>query len=100
MTRQVGIRVGAVSHAEDGTLYLFGYGTYKGRKVPTEENSPGGFMGESIMDAGRKNPCIELDSGSIVWGCECWWGSEEKIKEWEENADEVKRVDIDEQRTN
>lgn len=21
-----------------------------------------------------KNPQIRLDSGAIVWGCECWWG--------------------------
>lgn len=25
-----------------------------------------------------KNPCIELDSGEIVWGYQCWWGVESK----------------------
>jgi hypothetical protein len=27
------------------------------------------------------NPCIRLDSGDIVWGMECWWGPEEKVRE-------------------
>ena len=25
------------------------------------------------------NPCIKLDNGHTVWGCECWWGSEQAI---------------------
>jgi hypothetical protein len=28
----------------------------------------------------RPNPKIVLDNGETVWGCECWWGPEDKIK--------------------
>ena len=35
---------------------------------------------ETMIDRSRRNPCIELDSGEIVWGCECWWGPEEDFK--------------------
>ena len=27
------------------------------------------------------NPRLKLDNGEVVWGCECWWGSEAKIKD-------------------
>lgn len=27
------------------------------------------------------NPCIQLDDGRIVWGFQCWWGNEERVKE-------------------
>ena len=32
-----------------------------------------------------KNPKILLDSGDVVWGMECWWGSETKVKQMLEN---------------
>ena len=71
-------RVMAVSHAEDDILYVFGEGEYLGDKCPADypkEDQPGGWMGEAIVDLpNHTNPCIKLDNGDIVWGCECWWG--------------------------
>lgn len=32
-----------------------------------------------IADSAPKNPRIRLDSGEIVWGCQCWWGPEETV---------------------
>lgn len=63
---EVGERVGAILKADDTTVHLLGYGVYEGMKVPEELGFP--------------NPCIKLDNGGVVWGYQCWWGSEEKIK--------------------
>ncbi len=69
-----GSRVGAIRNADKETVYLFGYGTYEGDEVPPVE--VGGFLTE----IGIENPKIVLDNGKVVWGCQCWWGSEEKTK--------------------
>jgi hypothetical protein len=74
--RDVGIRVGAISHADEETVYLFGYGVYDGDKVPPEELKVQAFG--ILLD--RPNPQITLDDGKLVFGCECWWGPEEKVK--------------------
>lgn len=94
---KVGEKVGAVSHEKDGILYLYGYGTYVGDRVPTEENKPAGWIGESVFEGQRENPCIELDTGKVVWGCECWWGSLSQVEKWE-NQYEVVIIDIEEKR--
>lgn len=60
-------RVGAVRNADKNTVYLYGYGVYEGDEIHPELGFP--------------NPKIQLDNGSVVWGCECWWGSEEKVKQ-------------------
>jgi hypothetical protein len=26
------------------------------------------------------NPMITLDSGDVVWGYECWWGTEDRVR--------------------
>ena len=67
----VGDRVGAVCSANDTEVRFFGYGTYAGDEIPPKE--AGGF------NLGIPNPKIELDNGKAVFGCECWWGSEEKV---------------------
>jgi len=69
---EVGLRVGAVACEGQGVIYLLGYGTYVGDEVPPDEG--GGSMTPFLHRLGRKNPKIVLDSGEIVWGCECWWG--------------------------
>ena len=28
----------------------------------------------------NRNPRIRLDSGDVVWGCQCWWGPEKVVK--------------------
>lgn len=57
------------------------------RKLVTA--SSGGFL--------KTNPKIVLDSGKVVWGCECWWGPEEKMRA-EIAGRRVVDVDIDEAR--
>lgn len=71
--KSVGTRVGAIRNANEETVYLYGYGTYVGDEIPPVEKR---LFGLEIP-----NPKIVLDNGSVVWGRECWWGSEEQIKE-------------------
>ena len=74
MARTIGQRVGAISHTDDKNVYVFGFGTYQGYEVPPEDIK---FFGLPIR---HTNPKILLDSGKVVWGCECWWGDEESVK--------------------
>jgi hypothetical protein len=89
-----GARVGAISHADDNTVYLFGFGTYEGEFVPQDLTTE---LGKLLQDADVPNPRIKLDSGQTVWGCECWWGSEEKITNII-GTREIVHVDIDDVR--
>jgi hypothetical protein len=79
------VRVGALLDAHGDSVRLFGYGEHLG-------NQPCEKLG------GRPNPKIKLDSGKIVWGCECWWGPEEKIKKLVASKKIVIDVDIDDAR--
>lgn len=75
----IGDRVGAISHSDETTVYMFGYGTYQGEEVP-----PKGVIGAFGIDMGElgaKNPKILLDDGNVVWGCQCWWGSENRVEQ-------------------
>ena len=63
---KIGDRIGAILSASNETVNLLGYGVYAG-----EEEPPNFFM---------KNPKLQLDNGKVVWGYQCWWGSEEKVK--------------------
>lgn len=58
------------------TVYLFGFGKYVGDEVPDQE--AGGLAGP-IRHRQAANPKIVLDNGIVVWGCECWWGPEERF---------------------
>lgn len=69
----IGDRVGAVLSAEGETVNLLGYGIYAGDEPVAPE--AGGF------NFGQRNPKLVLDNGDVVWGCECWWGPENIIKE-------------------
>jgi len=93
--RKIGERVGALSHSDGDTAYLFGFGTYRGEEVP-----PPGVqcMGIDLHDMGHTNPKIELDSGKVVWGCECWWGGEGAVRKRLSQFTNVVDVDIDEAR--
>ena len=66
----IGERVGAIRNSNDGIVYMFGFGVYEGREIPPEE------IGLPIP-----NPKIKLDDGSVVWGCQCWWGPEQQIRQ-------------------
>lgn len=72
--REKGSRVGALLSLKGKTAKLFGFGVYDGRFDPE--------TGEETLDVFGGNPRITLDDGrGYVWGFECWWGSEERIKE-------------------
>jgi hypothetical protein len=72
MSRTIGDRVGAILSANETTVKLLGYGTYEGEEVP-----PDGWM----HDAEITNPKIRLDGGDVVWGYQCWWASEDRVKQ-------------------
>jgi hypothetical protein len=69
-----GTRVGAVQSADATTVKLYGYGIYEGDEIPPKE------IDEILAEIGIPNPKITLDNGNVVWGCQCWWGSEERVK--------------------
>ena len=91
-----------MSHANEHTVYMFGWGVYEGdkqrpvgspgilgpvespeatkekvRNILTEGASE--KMIEDATEALLNNPCIKLDNGKLVWGAQCWWGPEEQI---------------------
>ena len=65
---KIGTRVTAISHTKDNKVYIFGYGKYLGEK-PCE------------LLGGIKNPCIELDNGKLIYGCQCWWGETNRVQD-------------------
>ena len=81
MSYEIGERVAAISHTQDNTVYLYGFGVYEGDYIPPKE--VGGFN-----ISGMPNPRIRLDNGKVVYGCECWWGDESRVKE------EIKNMEI------
>lgn len=74
---KVGDRIGCVCSADEKTIQLFGYGVRLEDEVPIEAIGP---MAEVAVLMKRKNPCILLDSGQKIYGCECWWAPEDIIK--------------------
>lgn len=86
----IGQRVGALMGADGDTVRVFGYGTYQGDQIPPAELKV--QMWGVPMD--RPNPCIKLDNGKLVFGCECWWGPEELIKERVKQYSKIVNVDI------
>ena len=89
---KTGDRVGAVLSAKNGVVKFFGYGIYVGDFIPPP-NAIG--MGPIFHDGGIQNPRLDLASGKSVYGCECWWGSEEAVKKRFEGYI-FEEVDIDE----
>lgn len=94
-----GDRVGAIFCTNtDKSVDFFGYGVYEGDFLFGDEGSvePVGFVASLLRGQETPNPRIRLDSGQVVWGCECWWGDEERIKKVLSAAKQVNEVDIDE----
>lgn len=93
---KIGDRVGCFLSVVRPRGLLLGYGTYVGDEVPPNEglSSLTGYL------AGRRmaNPKIVLDSGEIVWGCECWWGPEEEIKAECATLEEVVEISMEDAR--
>ena len=78
MKAKVGDRIGAVLSANAKCVQLLGYGVYSGDEVPPDGL---GGMASVLHECGVPNPKLTLDDGQVTWGCECWWGPEERVKE-------------------
>ena len=68
-------RVGAILSANQDEVKFLGYGEYVGDEVVPAE------VDEMMHTLGVGNPKIVLDNGDVVWGFQCWWGDEAKVKE-------------------
>lgn len=73
----IGSRVGAILSADEREVLLIGFGVYVGDEVPGPEAAG---MARLLHEIDRPNPCIRLDSGEKVYGAECWWGDEERVR--------------------
>lgn len=58
-------RIGAFQQIKNGVMHFYGFGVYEGDHYNDE--------------VGGANPRLKLDSGHVLWGYQCWWGSEDKI---------------------
>ena len=67
----IGNRVIVIAGSDLSTVWLVGYGTYVGDDVPPF------YVDEKKHIKKVKTSKIELDSGQLVWGCECWWKLEQ-----------------------
>jgi hypothetical protein len=74
---RIGDRVGAILTGDDKVVQLIGFGVYEGDFVPLEAV---GMFAEAGRELGHLNPRIKLDDGEVVYGCECWWGSEAEVR--------------------
>jgi len=80
-TAEEGERVGAILKATDEKVYLFGYGTYSEEIPPPDPQGKRGMV-DFVHSANVTNPKLTMDDGTVVWGCECWWGREEEVKKF------------------
>jgi hypothetical protein len=87
----IGDRAGVILKEEGGFIFLIGYGVYLGKEIPVEAVGP---MAEQLRKDEVPNPKIKLDSGSVVYGCECYWGDESGLKRKIEKNPNVIDVDI------
>lgn len=67
---EIGTRVGAIRDGSGDTINLFGFGTYDGRQE---------LPAELALFPGQCNPKITLDDGRVIWGVQCWWGTEDYV---------------------
>lgn len=97
---EVGDRVGAILKSDDtGTIWLLGYGNYLGEQVPDPELGVSSWVMEAFgIDRMDPEPCIRLDSGQLVYGCECWWSTEQDIQDLLGMYKKVELADVDTER--
>jgi hypothetical protein len=62
-----GARVFVAKDMDSDVVYSYGYGTYLGEEVPPASVTVDGKPLE------KPNPKIRLDSGEVIWGCQCFW---------------------------
>ena len=81
---KIGSRVGAILKANSEEVHLLGYGVYDGKFSPPRlfGMSLEEYRGEVENNKAEfpENPRITLDDGRVVWGSQCWWGPEDKVK--------------------
>lgn len=93
------LRVGAILSGSRELVKFLGWGHLEGFGIPDHRSmGRGPLLGfHDIPD-----PKIRLDSGQIVWGCECRWGTAEfiyeKLKDYEKAGVRIEVVDIDAER--
>ena len=96
---KVGDRIGALLSVSETEVKVLGFGIYAGEEVPTRAV---GMLAEILRTTKFPNPKLVLDSGKVVYGCECWWGPQDTVKariaEREARGDTIEYVDIDEVR--
>lgn len=98
-----GDRVMAIYGADEERkeFEVFGAGVYQGEQ-PVEPGTMAFGVDVYKEVPGLESPCILLDSGEKVFGCECWWGSEALVQfELDQARSEgwtVKMVNITEER--
>ena len=95
MKHEVGMRVGVLREANETTVYLYGYGTYEGEKIPDGT----GPVAEALRLADCPVTVLRLDSGEAVYGFECWWADEETVRRVIGDR-EVVQVSVKEDREN
>lgn len=94
---KIGQRVGAflTSEEQENMIYLFGFGEYIGEgEFEVSEVSNNKFIQHINPFNGMLCPKIKLDNGSIIYGNECIFGDEIKIKQFLKNK-QVKKIDVD-----
>lgn len=97
MQTPAGSRVLVLRNAdgEKKRAYVYGEGTYIGnRRPPDGTRTPFGLI-DATIPPGYVNPCIVLDDGRVVWGCQSWWGPPEQIRKRLEGY-EFETVDVNE----
>ena len=92
METKKGKRVGAILEVNENDVKFLGYGNYVGDYIPEEAV---GFLASFFKETQKPCPKIELDSGKVVYGCECWWEEEDRVKKILSTYDRVEDVDID-----
>tara|TARA_S200002703_G_C3775790_1_gene238878 strand:- start:189 stop:509 length:321 start_codon:yes stop_codon:yes gene_type:complete len=97
MKKEVGTRVFAVLSANEDEVRLIGCGKYLGDLPISDADENVRLFGMSPQEVSEHapdlcNPCLEMDDGTIVWGCECWWGPEDNMDEMTKGR---KIVDVD-----
>ncbi len=95
----IGRRVGVIRNTDQDTVYLFGYGTYQGSPIPPDDvlEALWGISREALvkelaevlaheptpeeLDWYFGNPKLVLDDGRVLWGCQSYWGDEDRVRE-------------------
>ena len=67
----VGSRIFAISYADAVEVRLYGFGVRLPDALPIDAV---GELAQYSRD--KPNPCLKLDNGDILYGCECHWDLE------------------------